>query len=139
MFKKIAGLFIVLAFAGWGGIASAGVISTTFAGGNNFAGNMFDATILGSDLTITGLDVNLQAQGSSTNISLYTRLGSYVGFQSSSAGWTLRDTVSVTSAGSGNATFVNIIDFLLNSGTTYGFYVSNSDYSSNGIRSGPRI
>jgi len=133
MFKKITGLCAILALASWSGLASAGVITTTFASNNQFAGNMFDLTTYSNSLTITGFDVNLENTDLSTNISLYTRAGTFSGFENNAAGWTLRGTVNVASAGTNNATFVNISDFLLNASTTYGVYITNSDYTSNSV------
>lgn len=111
--------------------ANALSITTTFAGSNSFAGNMFDVTTFGNALDITALDVNINP--GTTNISVYTRPGTYVGFTDNSAGWTLQGTVNVTSAGAGNATFVDIADFTLAANSLTGFYVTNSDYSSNAI------
>ena len=115
-----------------GASASAGVITTTFLGTNGRAGNMFDLQVRSSSLLLTGIDVNLSVAGSTGNlVSLYTRLGSYVGFDSNAAGWTLRDSVSVTSAGTGNATFVNLSDFILDADKLYGVYVTLSNYVAN--------
>lgn len=110
--------------------ASAGVITTTFADNNSFAGNMFDLQVGSNSLLVTGFDVNLNNTGSAGNmISVYTRSGSYVGFQGNASGWTLRDSVSVTSAGAGNATFVDLNDFVLNATDLYGVYVTLSNYT----------
>jgi hypothetical protein len=115
-----------------GASASAGVITTTFATNNSFAGNMFDLQVGSSSLLLTGIDVHLSNAGSAGNlVSLYTRLGSYVGFESNAAGWTLRDSVSVTSAGSGNATFVNLSDFILDATDLHGVYVTLSSHAPN--------
>lgn len=109
--------------------ANAASITTTFASNNSFAGNMFDVTTFGNSLTIMGLDVNLNNAGSTGNlISVYTRSGSYTGFENSSVGWTLEGTVSVTSAGIDTATFVNIPDFTIAANSLTGFYVTLSSY-----------
>lgn len=42
----------------------AAIIETTFAGGNSLAGNMFDVTVEGNDLLVTGMDVHLGINGS---------------------------------------------------------------------------
>lgn len=111
--------------------ANAGSITTLFAQNNGFAGNMFNVTTFANSLTITGLDVNLSNAGSSGNlISVYTRSGSYSGFESNSAGWTLEGTVPVTSAGQDAATFVDIPDFTLTASSLTGFYVALSNYGS---------
>jgi hypothetical protein len=112
------------------GSAQAASITTTFAGGNAFAGNMFDLTTLANGITITGIDVNLTATTEVYDISVFTRVGSYVGFEGNAAAWTPRGTVSVTSAGSDVPTFVNIADFSLAASTGYGFYVTVTNYGS---------
>lgn len=130
---RSASLAILLSAVG--ASASAGVITTTFAANAAAAGNMFDLQVGSSSLLLTGIDVHLDNAGSAGNlVSLYTRLGSYVGFESNAAGWTLRDSVSVTSAGLGNATFVNLSDFILDAADLYGVYVTLSSYAANSTR-----
>lgn len=110
-------------------LATAGSLTTTFATNNGFAGNMFDVVGLLGDLTITGLDVNLDNLGASANLDVYTRTGTFVGNTGSSAGWTLVSSTSVTSAGADNPTFVDVSDFVIPGGNeTTGFYVFLSDY-----------
>lgn len=104
-------------------VASAGVITTTFSSNNGFAGNMFDTTIASNDLTVTGIDVNLGSSGATTEISVWTRLGSYMGFESDASAWTLQSVNSVTSAGTDEETFVDVSDFALQANSLYGFYV----------------
>lgn len=111
-------------------VASAGVITTTFDSNNGYAGNMFDATIASNSLTVTGIDVNLDSLNSTAEISVWTRLGGYMGFERDAAAWTLQGVHSVTSAGEDNATFVDVTDFTLQASSEYGFYVLVTDYSS---------
>lgn len=101
-------------------------LTTTFIGGNGFDGNMFDVQVLGGAVLVTGLDLHLSNVGSTT-ISLYTRPGSFVGFESDPAGWTLMSQNVVTSAGQNNQTFFDVTDFELLAGATYGFYVAVSN------------
>lgn len=108
--------------------ASASLLTTTFASDNNFAGNMFDVQVGASGLMITAMDVNLDSRGQTANISLYTRSGTYAGHTDSVAGWTLRDTVFVTSSGDNIATFVDFADFTFDAGGLFGLYVTISDY-----------
>jgi hypothetical protein len=104
--------------------ANAGFLTTTFAGGNQFHGNMFDVTTFGSDLTITGLDVHLDSTGANVPIAVYYRTGTYVGNATSSIGWTLAGTTNVVSNGVGTPTFVDIADFNLSANSLYGMYVT---------------
>ena len=104
------------------GSAHAAMLTTTFASDNSFTGNMFDVTTAGNALNITGFDVNLEPGVSP--ISVYYRTGTYVGNETSSAGWTLAGTVSVTSLLANTATFVNTPDFVIPSSAVTGFYVT---------------
>ena len=73
---------------------------TTFAAGNGQSGNMFDLVIK-NGISLTGLTVNPQSSGSVT-FEVYYRSGSFVGFEGSSAGWTLIEThvgTAVTAGG----------------------------------------
>lgn len=131
--KQLKSVSLAALLAVLGASASANVITTTFASNNNFAGNMFDLQVGANSLLITGIDVNLDNAGSTNNmISVYTRMGTYSGFESNAAGWFLQDTVTVTSAGSNNATLVDLSDFVLDAGELYGVYVTLSNYSQSG-------
>lgn len=124
---RTAAFAMLLAAAG--ASASAAVIATTYAGGNAYAGNMFDLQVGSSKLLVTGFDVHLDNTGSTGNqISVYTRPGTYVGFDKNALGWTLRDSVSVTSAGRGNATIVDLGDFVLAAASLHGVYVTLSNF-----------
>ncbi len=91
------------------------------------AGNMFDVNVLGGNLLVTGMDIHTSlAPGSSNSggtVNVYKRSGSYAGHELSSSGWSLVDSVAFTSAGLGNATFIDIADFVLTGGIT-GLYVT---------------
>jgi len=107
-----AGLLLLLS-----GSAQSAMLTTTFAGGNGQAGNMFDVNVLaGGGITITALDLNFDT-GASGDVALYTRAGTHVGFENSAAGWTLVDTQAYVSAGEDSATFVDFADFALGAGT----------------------
>jgi hypothetical protein len=102
------------------------LIDTTFSGNNEFFGNMFDVTTFGKSLNVTAFNVNVEsdANAAAVGVSVYTRPGSYVGHDSSSAGWTLVGTAFVTSQGINQATFVDMPDFSLAASTVTGFYVT---------------
>jgi hypothetical protein len=101
---------------------AASSITTTFAGGNRFDGNMFDAVIGSKGITVNSLDVNVDT-GSMT-IDVYIKSGSYVGFDTTPAAWTLVSATAVTGSGSGNSTAVAVTPFTLAAGGTYGIYVA---------------
>ena len=136
MKSKILGLLAVVLLAG-PMAAQAAVLGTTFAGGNIGAGNMFDVTVASNNLSVTGIDVHLGlidgtpggGAGNSAQISVYSRVGGYSGFQTNASAWNLLSQGFVTTGGVGNRTFVDVSDFLLASGTTYGFYVTVTNYN----------
>ena len=102
--------------------AVAGSITTTFAGGNRFTGNMFNATIGTKALTVNSLAVNIDA-GAAT-IDVYIKTGSYVSFETNPAAWTAVSATLVTGLGAGSQTIVNVTPFSLSAGTSYGIYVT---------------
>lgn len=105
-------------------MASAQTLTTTLAGGNSFNGNMFDI-VARDDLTIDGFDVNI-ATGSQT-IEIYYKSGSYSGFETNSAAWTLAGSASVSGAGQGTAVTVPVdVNLSITSGQRYAFYVTNT-------------
>lgn len=104
-----------------------GSLTTLFAQNNNFAGNMFNVTAHGGDaIVIQKFDVNIS--GVLGTISVYYRPGTYVGFESSAAGWTLLGSQQVIPAGINLPTEVNIGGLVIPAGETYGLYVTVSDY-----------
>ncbi|MGB0911164.1 MAG: PEP-CTERM sorting domain-containing protein [Nitrospirales bacterium] len=106
------------------GQVQAASITTTFANNNGQAGNMFDITTFGNALTVNSMDLNLDS-GTTNTISVYTRNGTYLGFENNSAGWTLVSQISgVTSAGAGNPTFMDLMDFSLAANSVTGIYVT---------------
>ncbi len=111
-----------------GGSCTQDDITTLFAQNNQFAGNMFDVTAGAEDILIEGFDINITA-GPAT-ISVYSRPGTYVGFEGNSAGWTLMGTDVVNGVGTDSPTNVNIGGLTIPAGQTYGMYVTVSDYPS---------
>ncbi|HUN06756.1 MAG TPA: putative Ig domain-containing protein, partial [Aggregatilineales bacterium] len=105
-------------------IVSAGIpgeLITLFAHDNRyFHGNMFNVTV-NNPLQITAFDVNIEA--GPTTVSVYYRGGTYVGFESNPAAWTLLGSDAVVGAGLNNRTRVNVSSPLLSPGT-YGFYLT---------------
>jgi hypothetical protein len=98
---------------------------TTMAGGNSHRGNMFDLTAINT-VTITQFDGN---PASTTNIAVYYRAGTHVGFEQSSVGWTLIGTANnVVPIGSPTPTpFPIPINVTIPAGQTYAFYVTSTN------------
>jgi hypothetical protein len=107
------------------GQAKAGFLTTTYAGGNAQSGNMFDVTVAGNNLTVTGFDLNL-ASGTWT-IQVYEKSGSWVGFSNNAAAWTLVDSITgVVSSGEGSPTFVDVADFGLQANSASALYITTT-------------
>lgn len=113
--------------------AVAGSITTTFSSNNTGDGNMFDVVTSGNALSITSLDVHTSPSSGQQTIYLYTRLGSYVGNENSSAGWTLMGSGLVNNAPQGTPVAFDVPDFTLAPNSTFGFYVVG-DISNNSLR-----
>lgn len=105
------------------GKSQAGFLTTTFASNNGgsvggavyFDLNVFDA--LG--ITLTNLSVNTSAAiGTPITLDVFTRPGTFSGFTSSMAGWTLVSSGSGLSAGQNNPSIIDISDFVLGQGVT---------------------
>jgi methionine-rich copper-binding protein CopC len=98
-------------------------ITTTFAGGNGQNGNMFNVTTLTNPITITSLDLNITS-GTYT-VALYTRPGTYLGYETTPSAWTQMATGTVAAAGSGSPSPFNVVPNLqLPANTLTGFYVT---------------
>lgn len=109
-----------------------GSLTTTFAGGNGFAGNMFQI-VPSVDLIITGFDAHVRPQnvnGPPATVDVYWRFGTVEGHVDSDAGWTLLGTdTAVPPAGNGLPSRVRVPRLFLRAGVTYGFYVHLRSYS----------
>jgi hypothetical protein len=120
-----AGFALLTASAGF-----AATLTTTFAGGNRLAGNMFDVSVTGPAQTIRSVEVNTEGTGS-VDLFLYTRSGTFVGSEATSVGWTLLDTGTVTGQGEDTATAWDLADFTLGAGSLTGFYIGIGNYANN--------
>lgn len=104
--------------------ASATVITTTFEGGNDYSGNMFNLTnVSGSAIELTGQFEGNFIGGTSGTIDVWYYNGSYVGHEGSASGWTLLGSSSYISLGNNTPTSFNIGNSLdVNSGEVIGLY-----------------
>jgi PEP-CTERM motif len=114
--------YFTLLLVAAGSFAHGSSLFTTFAGGNDYDGNMFDVSVGANALMVTGLDVNVDT--GSLTINVYTKAGTYVGSETNSAAWTLDSSTAVTGLGEGNETFVSITPFLLSANAVTGMYVT---------------
>jgi hypothetical protein len=100
----------------------AGSLTTPFVGGNSQDGNMFDVVAL-KNIEVQGVSVSIGTQ--SGTIEVYYRPGTHVGFESSSAGWTLAGSAAVVGAGTNTPTPVPLsLSIQIPSGQTYALYVT---------------
>ena len=92
---------------------------------NGQRGIMFDITAL-NNITINCFDVNLGA--GTSNVAIYYKVGTHVGFTNNAAAWTLIGTApNVTSAGNNVPTSVPLnINVSVTTGCTVAFYVTRT-------------
>ncbi|MDH4472887.1 MAG: PKD domain-containing protein [Fluviicola sp.] len=101
-------------------------LTTTLGAGNNHRGNMFDI-VATNTVTITGFDAHPMGN---TTIEIYYRPGTFVGFESNSAGWTLVGSVAITAQPYGTATPIPLnVGVTIPAGQTYSFYVTSTNTS----------
>ena len=96
-------------------------LNAPVAGGNNFDGNMFDVVVT-NDVIVETFSVTVTA---TVNIAIYTRVGTFVGNQISSAGWIFLDSAVVVGAGPGVPVEVPVnLSYTMLGGSTHAFYVT---------------
>ena len=102
-------------------------ITTKYDGTPGQKGNMFDVTASGpADITITSFDIHVSNVGP-VAIDVFYKSGTYSGFEEDPGFWTPLGSATVTGAGLGKPTAVNIGGLTIPSGETYGIYVTRTD------------
>lgn len=117
--------FTTLAILACVGVASAQTL-TTLPPNNGSGGVFFDLTPTANPLLFNSFATYFSSTaGSSVQVQVYTRPGTFVGFTASATGWTLAETVTAISAGSTvkSAPVAFTTPFLLGAGATTGFYI----------------
>ncbi len=103
-----------------------------FVGGNGCgAGNMFDAqSTINMDINAFGVNSGVAASTPIT-VEFWAKTGTYDGFQTNQAAWTLIATVNTISAGPNNVTLVTLpTPYRLNANVLTGMYLNfDADYS----------
>jgi len=98
-------------------------LATPYNSNNGQNGNMFDIVAL-KGIEIQGFDVNIDT---TATIEVYYRAGTWVGVDTSSAGWTLAGSASTTSAGADMPSSVPLtLAVQIPAGQTYAFYVTTT-------------
>ncbi len=111
-----------------------GSLTTHFNGGNGFAGNTFDITP-NADMSITGLDFHARYAARQSDIAVYYKTGTSVGFEQDPTAWTLLARGSnANTNGPGVGSFVDLsgngVTFA--AGVEYGIYMDNENYAVSG-------
>lgn len=87
-------------------------------------GNMFDIVTFNKEIWIDSLDVHTQYNSNYTFF-IYTKKGSYFGYQSDNFLWTQIDSVTVKANGTGNLTSIPLTQpYLIQANDTIGFYIT---------------
>ncbi len=109
-------------------ILSCDTISTTFAGGNGNAGNMFQVNALHT-ITINYFDGHINGNG---YMKIYYKTGSFVGSETNPSAWTFLDSAYVTSAGFGVRSMLNMqLNVTINGGDSASFYITGNGSGAN--------
>lgn len=99
-------------------------LTSPFVGGNGDEGNMFDV-VANTTLTITRFDTNTSTAGD-TEYEIWTKPGTYVGFEETASAWTLVGRASFPTLGSGMYTPIPIaVDVTIQAGQRQAFYLTH--------------
>lgn len=107
-------------------VASHALVLNANQTSNNGSGGIFmDLTPFANPLQVTGFDTMFSsAAGSGVQVQVWTRPGTYVGFQGSNVGWTLHETVNATSNGTTTMAAINLASTInLGANQTTGVYL----------------
>jgi hypothetical protein len=98
---------------------------TFYAQNNGQRGVMFDLQAI-NPVTIQCFDVNLDA--GTTNVEIYTKVGTHVGFQNTPGAWVLVGTaINLVAAGANLPTYVPVIvNIPIGAGNTQAFYITRT-------------
>jgi len=115
--------------------ANAVVLNANPAANNGTGGIFIDMTAGANDLSVFQIDTQFAgAVGLNVSVEVYTRPGTYVSFQASSAGWTLLGTMGAVAAGTTTSTPIALSSTIdIAAGQTVGVYL-HSITSGGGIR-----
>jgi hypothetical protein len=98
---------------------------------NGVHGNMFDVRATRS-VAVRGLTANLPAGATAVEVKIFHREGSYVGHETSEAGWTLAGTTTVDAASSGPTAVPIALDVQVRAGRSHAFYVTTTGVATSG-------
>lgn len=128
-----ATLATLLLFAGAGALGAQFTLSTNLAGNTTTSTGvmMFDITTQGNAVTISRFDHKHNQAGAIT-VNVYYKVGTWSGFHTNAAAWTLHDTINTTNATAGGFADVTLnIPLVIPASSTYGIAIGATTGSSN--------
>ncbi len=99
-------------------------ITTSFIAGAAADGNMFDVTTFHHPITVTSIQVNASNSQTIEAIAIYTKPGTFHGFEDDDTPWTLVSQTEVVPLGLNVPTVVDVTDFTLPPNTITGMYAT---------------
>ncbi|THJ29797.1 hypothetical protein E8K88_17915, partial [Lampropedia aestuarii] len=93
--------------------------------GNNRQGVMFDVAA-SNDVTITGFGIYPYVDMNDVTFEVYTRSGTYAGFESNPSEWTLIGTAGVTGSASELVDIPVTLNTAIESGASQAFYITST-------------
>lgn len=112
--------------------AHAASITTLFNAdnGSDYGGGVFfDIEVKAPSITVESISINSEESGITGTLAVYTRSGTYSGFEQASTGWLLVSTGNGTLMGENNASVFDITDFGLSQGLTGVALIASADFS----------
>ena len=100
-------------------------LSTTQAGGNGCGGGaMFNLVATSGNITVSSIDLIPNINGAQT-VDVYTKSGTYAGFQTDAAAWTLLGSYPINGT-AGQIENIDVADFTINQGDVTAVYLNFS-------------
>jgi len=105
-------------------------LTTTYDGVYTASGIMFNIKATSNPIIIKGMNINTRSSNVQTRILIYTKVGSYKGFEKNETAWQLYMNDTVSSNGVGNSTYISSDIFpsmSIPKDEMYGFYITSTD------------
>lgn len=103
--------------------SGAATLQTAYTGTNSSDGIMFDIMGGASSISLTSIDINLEAGDS--DLEFYVKSGSHVGSENTPGDWTLVDSLNgFTTSGPDTASNWDTADYIFSANQTFGLYVT---------------
>ena len=105
-------------------------LTTTYDGVYTASGIMFNIKATSNPIIIKSMNINTRKNNVQTRILIYTKVGSYKGFETNETAWQLYMNNTVLSNGIGNPTYISSDIFTpmsIPKDEMYGFYITSTD------------